>query len=432
MHQLKSLKQHILLLLQKSLVQDSIWMLLSQGIGVFTQAAYFILVARTLDIKAYGAFVGVAAVASIIFPFVGLGSGNILIKNVSKSRELFGEQWGNALLICFGTSIPAILIILASSSFLLPAELPLAAIALLLIADLVGLRLLETSSAAFIAVFQVKRAAQIKILYNFSKLAAAILLVVFFKNPSILTWSVLYCISSIFPTIIALLLIHYSLEKPIPNLLKFKPELTQGLLFSVDTSAGNISSNVDKAMLANLAGLQIAGAYGAGYRFIDICYYIIFAISGATYARFFKHGASGITGSFGFAKKLLPIAVVYGIITSVSLFLLAPFIVPLMLGKEYLASVEVLQWLAPIHLISYIQLLAADVLTGAGFQGYRSAIQVASALLNLSLNLWLIPLFSWKGAASATLTSEALKTLGFWLVILFLYRRQSVTSKHHE
>lgn len=132
------------------------------------------------------------------------------------------------------------------------------------------------------------------------------------------------------------------------------------------------------------------------------------------------------------SQKLLPIAGVYGIITSASLFLLAPFIVPLMLGKEYLASVEVLQWLAPIHLISYIQLLAADVLTGAGFQGYRSAIQVTSALLNLSLNLWLIPLFSWKGAASATLTSETLKTLGFWLVIVFLYRRQSVASKHHE
>jgi O-antigen/teichoic acid export membrane protein len=432
MHQFKKIKQHILQLLQKSLVQDSIWMLLGQGIGVFTQAAYFILVARTLDIASYGAFIGVAAVASIIFPFVGLGSANVLVKNVSKARDQFGEQWGNTLLICVGTSIPAILIILAVSSFLFPANLPLAAIALLLIADLIGLRLLDTASSAFVAVFQVKRAAQIKMLYNFSKLAAAIILVVFFKNPTILIWSILYCISSLLPTIIALLIIHYSLEKPIPNLLKFKPELTQGLLFSVDTSAENISSNVDKAMLANLAGLQIAGAYGAGYRFIDICYYIIFAISGATYARFFKHGASGITGSFGFAKKLLPIAGLYGIITSSSLFLLAPFIVPLMLGQEYLASVEILQWLAPIHLISYIQLLAADVLTGAGFQGYRSAIQVTSAVLNLVLNLWLIPLFSWKGAASATLTSETFKTLAFWLVIAFLYRRQSVASKHDE
>jgi O-antigen/teichoic acid export membrane protein len=432
MNQLKIFKQHVLQLLQKSLVQDSIWMLLSQGIGVFTQATYFILVARTLDIASYGAFIGVAAVASIVFPFVGLGSANILIKNVSKSRELFGEQWGNTLLICLGTSIPTILIVLASSSFLFPADLPLGAIALLLIGDLIGLRLLEFASAAFVAVFQVKRAAQIKMLYNFSKLAAAIVLVVFFKNPSILTWSILYCISSILPATIALLLIHFSLDKPVPNLHKFKPEVIQGLLFSVDTSAANISSNIDKAMLANLAGLQVAGAYGAGYRFIDICYYIIYAISGATYARFFKHGASGITGSFGFAKKLLPVAAIYGIITSASLFLLAPFIVPLMLGKEYLASVQVLQWLSPIHLISYIQLLAADVLTGAGYQGYRSAIQVTSALLNLGLNLWLIPLFSWKGAASATLTSEALKTLGFWLVIAFLYRRHKLVSKHHE
>jgi O-antigen/teichoic acid export membrane protein len=428
MNRFKQIKQSTLGLLQKSLVRDSLWMLLSQGIGVVIQTTYFILVARALDTAAYGAFVGVTAVASIVFPFVGLGSGNILVKNVSRERGVFSEQWGNTLYICFGTSIVSILILLACSSFLFPTGLSWIAIALILISELIGLRLLEVASSAFVAVSRVKRSAQIKLLYNVSKLFAAIVLIAFFKNPGILIWSILYSISSIFPAIISIALIHNSVGKPKLALAKFKHELLQGFLFSVDTSAEKINANVDKAMLANLSSLQVAGVYGAGYRFIDIGYYIIFAVLGAAYARFFQHGEKGIKGTLEFAKKLLPAACIYGFLSAIILFFFAPA-VPLILGTEYTDSIEVLRLLSPIHLISSVQFLAADILTGAGFQGSRSAIQVTSAFLNIGLNLWLIPIFSWKGAAYATLTSETLKTLGLWLVVAFLYQRQITKSK---
>jgi O-antigen/teichoic acid export membrane protein len=115
-------------------------------------------------------------------------------------------------------------------------------------------------------------------------------------------------------------------------------------------------------------------------------------------------------------------------LSAIILFFFAPA-VPLILGTEYTDSIEVLRLLSPIHLISSVQFLAADILTGAGFQGSRSAIQVTSAFLNIGLNLWLIPIFSWKGAAYATLTSETLKTLGLWLVVAFLYQRQITKSK---
>jgi O-antigen/teichoic acid export membrane protein len=407
-------------------------MLSSQGLGIVTQTAYFILVARALDAPSYGAFVSVTAITSIIFPFIGLGSANILIKNVAKSENTFQEQWGNTLLISILTGILAILIVLLISPFLFSNSLSLPVIALILIADLIGLRLLENCGSAFVAVFQVKRTAQIKALYNVSKLIAAIILVLCFNKTNLLVWSALYCISSLLPAIVASLVIHYSLGKPKPCIIKFKSELSQGLLFSVDSSASNINSSVDRAMLGSLAGFHVAGIYSAAYRFIDIFYYVIFALSGATYSRFFKHGTSGIKGSFGFAKKLLPIALLYGFITTTAIFFMAPVVVPLLLGKNFLASIEVLKWLAPIHLTSYTQLLAADVLTGSGFQGYRSAIQVTSAALNIGLNLFLIPIFSWKGAACATLISESLKTLGLWLLIAFLYKRADAQTNPDE
>ena len=59
-------------------------------------------------------------------------------------------------------------------------------------------------------------------------------------------------------------------------------------------------------------------------------------------------------------------------------------------------------------------------MTGADFQGFRSCIQVVVALLNVCLNLWLIPGYSWRGAAWASLVSDGLLVLGTWGATLIL------------
>ena len=69
---------------------------------------------------------------------------------------------------------------------------------------------------------------------------------------------------------------------------------------------------------------------------------------------------------------------------------------------------------------------AADSLTGAGMQGIRTAVQVGIAILNVLLNLWLIPLYSWRGAAWSSLASDAMLAAGLWLVAWLCCRQESV------
>ncbi len=128
-------------------------------------------------------------------------------------------------------------------------------------------------------------------------------------------------------------------------------------------------------------------------RSIDAGYLGLQALSGAAYAKFFQQGALGIKGSLGFAKRLFPTVSAYGAIACVSFFLLAP-VIPRLLGAEYTNSVEAVRWVAPVPLLMCLQYLAADTLTGSGFQGIRSIVQVSSALLNVALNFWLIPLYA--------------------------------------
>ena len=75
--------------LRSTLARNSGWMFLGFGLRIVVQAGYFILIARALGPQQYGAFVGVVALVSIIAPFATMGSGNLLVKNVSRDRSLF-------------------------------------------------------------------------------------------------------------------------------------------------------------------------------------------------------------------------------------------------------------------------------------------------------------------------------------------------------
>lgn len=411
-------------LFQSSLARDTLWMLLSKLFNVVMQAAYFVIVARLLGKENYGSFIVITATASLIFPFVPMGSEHLLIKNVSTNKALFSTYWGNglALLTANGTLFTIILLLL--SPLLFPQDVPWGAILPILLSDLICLALLDLGFKSLMAVNMVDKTAQLGILSTCSKLLAALSMGVFFTNPSVATWGYLYFCSSVVMAIVTILLVNKMIGYPRPVLSELKSNLTQGLYFSIGTSANNVNANLDKSMLGKLSSVGAAGIYGSAYRFIDVGNVPLLALFGATYTRFFQHGASGIKGSLKFAKSLLPMLAAYAIASIIGYLILAPFI-PKILGGEYREAVEALLWLSPLPAIATFQYLAADALTGSGHQKARSVVQVGAAILNVSLNIWLIPQYSWKGAACATLISDSLRLICLWLIVFLLYRQQT-------
>ncbi len=64
----------------------------------------------------------------------------------------------------------------------------------------------------------------------------------------------------------------------------------------------------------------------------------------------------------------------------------------------------------------------ADSLTGAGHQGLRSGIQAGVALFNVVINLWLIPRYSWMGAAWSSIASDTLLAISVGTAVYVLSR----------
>lgn len=424
---LNSLKISIYELWRKKIVKHTLSMLASRSLGIFIQGAYFTIVARTLGVHDYGLFIGVAAFIGILRPYSGLGFGKILIANVARSPALFKEYWGNAIFMSVASGLVLTALTILAGDVFLPKTAPLIIILLIAVADLIFYRVYDVAINALNSLELIHWMAKCGLGFRLTGLIAALCLNIFFSGSGIIAWATLYLAIRVISALWTSLLVCQMLGKPKLALSRIPRELKKGFYFSIGSSSATIYNDIDKSMLARMSTLGATGIYGAAYRIITVAVTPVFALLASTYARFFQQGKDGIRGSLKLAKFLVPIMGLYGALASLSLVFFAPLITYI-LGSEYSSSINAVRWLAPLIFFKSIQYLAADTLTGAGFQGLRSAVQVAVAVFNTIANLWLIPLYSWKGAVWSSLASDGLLVLILWSLALIISHRQNTNK----
>ena len=389
-----------------SIAKNTLWMLGGNGLKLVIQAVYFILIARSLEPAEYGGFIAVVAIAAIVSPFVGLGTSNLIVRNVARDPESFPQSWGNGLLITVCSGLAALVLVLSCVS-LLPAGIHWKVLLLVSAADLLFGRIVDFCGFAFSAVNRFAATAQLNMWISLSRLIGLGILVSFVHHPSITSWSLVYLAATVTTAAGALGWGVLTLAKPKLQIRAIWPELKEGSFFSVGLSAQTIYNDIDKTMLAKLGDLPATGIYGAAYRIIDVSLVPLRSILSAANPGFFRAGhLGGIRETRRYMSRLLPKALGYAALATAGLFLFAP-VVPHVLGKEYVQSISALRWLAILPLIKTVHSFFADALTGAGHQRLRTMIQIAVALFNILINLWIIPAYSWLGAAWSSIASDA-------------------------
>jgi O-antigen/teichoic acid export membrane protein len=423
-----SLEQRWTKLKQSVLLRNTIWMFMGQGMRQLLRAVYFLIIPRALGVDQYGLFVGVTSLAAILAPFATLGIGNLLVKNVSRDRKVFAEYWGNSLLMSAISGAALIGFMMGISKLLIPGKFPWLMVFVVAISDLLFTKVADVASQAFQAYDMMGKSAQLNVISSLSRVVGAIVLVAVYHRSNAVTWSWFYLAASILTTFIAMRWVNRQLDHPVLALWRIKPELLEGCYFSVSLSSQSIYNDIDKTMLVQLSTLDGAGIYAAAYRLIDVAFLPVRSLLWAMYPSFFRHGQAGIGASTKYARRLLPRALAYSLLACVALFVAAP-IVPHLLGAEYARTTVALRWLSPLPLLKTLHYFVADSLTGAGRQGLRTAVQVCVAVFNVLLNLWLIPAYSWRGAAWSSLASDGMLAVSLWIVVLWLGRQQPVPAE---
>lgn len=103
------------------------------------------------------------------------------------------------------------------------------------------------------------------------------------------------------------------------------------------------------------------------------------------------------------------------------LFFVSKYIILLIFPNEYIAAVAPLRWLLPgIVLLSIPKILTAD-LAGRGKPIYSTIAMVITVVINVSLNIFLIPQMNIEGAAIASTASYSVSAV----IISWFYKRET-------
>jgi O-antigen/teichoic acid export membrane protein len=412
---------------QNVLARNTFWMLGGQGVRLLLQAVYFILIARALGAQQYGAFVGAVSLVALIAPFSSWGAGFILIKEVARNRSTFCQYWGAALGVTVLAGFILLCLVLIVSHAIWGNSVPLKALLLVGISDVIAIRILELAVQAFTAVEALRKCAEINIVLSATRTLAATCLFFGVRSPTAASWASLYLLGAAAATVYAVAAVTLALGRPSLGLRLSRAELHEGFYFAVSQASATVYNDIDKTMLVRLGGLAATGIYGAAYRIVDVSFAPLSALVSAAAARFFRHGTSGIAGSTRFARKLLPYSAGYGLLAAASLFL-GSSVLPAILGTGFAATALALRWLSPLVFLRSIHYFLADSLSTAGHQRRRASVQLGIVGLNVLLNLWLIPAYSWRGAAWASLATDAALVLALFLAIVSI-RRDTETSQ---
>jgi O-antigen/teichoic acid export membrane protein len=184
---------------------------------------------------------------------------------------------------------------------------------------------------------------------------------------------------------------------------------------------------IDKAMLSHY-GMNVAnGIYTMAYRIVDLATLPVQSLDAAALPRFCREGQGrpAAVGSLSF--KLASRSALLGIVIAVCLFLTAP-IIPHIVGNGFKESVMALRWLCLLPVFRGIHQLTGSAITGLGFQRYRTTAQCFAAALNFGLNLWLIPKYSWLGAAWTSLVTDGLLGLANWGLLQYLLNTRAARA----
>jgi O-antigen/teichoic acid export membrane protein len=405
------------------MVRNASWLFAGQGLSFVAQALYFIVLARLLGTRQYGLLAGAAALVAVVSQYSTLGSGLLFLRYVSPDHGRFRIYWGNIIMSVFLLGLLLSAAITLCGRWLVGAEsvpllLPVA------IADCLFGQLNSCAGQVFQTFEKMKYSAFLTLLGNISRcvLAAAMLLTL--GKASAWQWAIASLVVSFISaaTAFAIVTRFFGLPSFSPSLLIKRS--AEGFVFAISGSTTAVYNDIDKVVISHYGMNRANGIYSMAYRVVNIGTLPIMAIVTAAFPRFFREGVKGIGATLPLARQLLKRTAVLGLGISAAMFLCAP-IIPHLVGKSYAESVTALRWLCLIPFFRCFHLSAGDAIAGAGLQKFRLLSQSIAAGGNLALNLYLVPRYSWWGAAWASLATDGALGVMNWVALIYLSRRQA-------
>lgn len=402
----------------RRIAANTIALSIAEIIVKVAQFIIFVYVARQLGNAIFGRFNFAYSFSLIAVIFTDIGINYMIIREISRKKELLNKFITNSFLIktALGIAVFALSIVVLNA-LNYPKETRILVYLLLLYMFLrSGTEFLFSIFKAF---ERMHYEAVIKIL--------GIIMILVFGIGSLMLKKDIVIFGLLF-AIIELLVFLITLAVVMVKFVKIKLDIDFGFAkkiimlafpFTLSVVFAGIYFYIDTIMLSLMKGDVPVGIYSASYNialallFIPGMYtFAIYPIISSNYEKFKKKVAFIYERSFKYLYIL-------GLPISFGLFIIARNIILFVYGQNYSPSIIALKILAWFILFKFLSYLTGMVLSSINKQKFRMYSQGIAAFLNLGLNLALIPRYSFVGAGIATLASEIFL---FFITFIFVSR----------
>jgi O-antigen/teichoic acid export membrane protein len=194
------------------------------------------------------------------------------------------------------------------------------------------------------------------------------------------------------------------------------PELRTGSGYAATSVATSIQEDGDKTLMIRYETELVAGRYAISYRILQIAMIPLTALWFATHRNFLIDSGRTRNEHLLRAIKYSIPAQAYSIVVGFAL-VFGGGLIETVIGVD--GSGEICQWLGLILPIRATTELALNALVGLKRTGFRAGVMVTTAATNIIANIWLIPLYSWKGAVLSTAIADGFAVLAAWGMLVY-------------
>ncbi|GIW67118.1 MAG: succinoglycan biosynthesis transporter [Candidatus Parcubacteria bacterium] len=387
-------------------LKNTFWLTLGQ---IFIRLFKFLLVifaARILGPEGWGSFQYLLSIASMFFIFADFGVGYLIIRDYQQKKDFDRYVNVGSFLIEFLT----ILSLLVALIFSLIFESLFFKKAFIILIIFLFLKSIRDYILNFFKAIQ-------KMEFEFLSVFVESLLILIFGIIFLLTFKdiISFSLAYLFGILFSLIFILFPAKrfliylKPKFNLEIIKYYLKNGLPLALFGMLGFIFFTTDQIILGKLKGTEMVGYYSIASRIVMVALTLPFLFLSSLFPQ--------IALNINNKQRLISIfkkSSIFILSLSLGLFILIYIfadLVPFVLGNQYIFSVK------PLRLISFILFLLPltnlfdHFLFSINKQWQDFIITLICAVLNLILNLILIPQYAIYGAIYATLISQFINLL---------------------
>jgi O-antigen/teichoic acid export membrane protein len=407
---------------KRIILENTAWLLTEKAVVMGGGLLLSIFIARYLGPESFGRYSYLVSFVSLFAPLFALGMFNVLLREFARAPDKIANIITTCLTSRLLSGLLFTLLTCVVLIFIDDAPWKFQPLAILLIANI------SNAFEVYGLWFQHKSDNKTLVIWRISCFALFALLkaLVIFRYQAVLPLIWLIAAELVIKNMGYKYLYHRTrqpkgkFERAI-----FDDIFSQTKFLILSSLAAVVYLKIDILMLESMRSAEEVGVYAVAAKLSEVWYILPQVVITAFFPKLLEIAKSDRLRYYKILQQGFDLLFISALVFSVMIYFIAPWVIQLLYGEAYREAIPILRLHIFASLFIFMRVLLSQWLVSERFAQFSLVSQLSGAVINVLLNLILIPIYGAMGAAIATLVSYAVTSY----FCLFLSSRTRVIAR---